>query len=521
MKNLRVVLGLWLMWGAIGFAQGTYLAKYAFDPNKSYPGLPSNAVTQLAIQGDSLTWIATGGGLSYTRDFGQNYTSLYAAANNLPRGGISAIEVKDSIIWVAGVFDSNTTVGSMQTGGGLAYSKDYGTTWTFVPQPVDSANAYYQVWDGQQVRCLPIVTPVSFTTWDIALTDDYVYIVSWAGGLRRSADWGRTWERVPLPPDDLDQLNCGEPITFEINPRDPPDGNHNHKGFSVIAYGDTIWVGTANGINFGIIERPDCIRWRKYTAQNSPISGNFVVALGRQLSGGRETIWAVTLPAEGAGEYYALSKTQDAGLTWSTTLIGERGYGFAFDDSIVYVATEHGLYKSLDGENWAVYRPAIDEDGDGIFTNQVYTVAIDHREGQTFLWMGTADGIAKTADDGVNWNVMRYAESPVRNGKNTIYAYPNPFIPTRHNVLNGDGHVRIRFHLDSQATVRLEVFDFAMERVYVSEWTSYASSGDYNLVWNGRNSQGDIVANGTYFCKLVQRHNGKETEYWSKLIVLK
>lgn len=502
--------------------QGRYLAKFNLDDDRTYPGLPSNAVTQLAFQDDSLTWIATGGGLSFSRDFGRTFSSLYSGKNHLPRGGISAIEVRDSIIWVAGVFDSNTVFGSMQTGGGLAYSKDYGQHWTFVPQPLDSANATRISWDGQEISCLPIVTPVSNTTWDIALAGDYVYIVSWAGGLRRSHDWGQTWERIPLPPDSDDQLRCGDPITFALNPRDPPEGNHNHKGFSVLAYGDTIWVGTANGINLGIIERQECIRWRKYTAQNSAISGNFVVALARQLYRGKETIWAVTLPAEGAGEYYAISKTHDAGLTWSTSLSGERAYDFAFADSVVYVATEHGLYKSLDGENWAVYRPAVEpEGGDGIYTNQVYTVAVDRREGRTYLWMGTADGIAKTADDGLTWNVMRYAVSPLRNGKNTIYAYPNPFVPTRQNLLDGEGHVRIRFHLTQGASVRLEVFNFAMERVYASDWKYFAAAGDYNVIWNGRHTNGESVANGTYFIKITQRNGKQEDEFWNKLIIIK
>ncbi len=505
-----------------GWSQGRFLAKLNLDNAETYPGLPSNAVTRIVAQGDSLLWVATGGGLSKSSDFGRTFVSFYPNKDNLPRGGISAIEVRDSIIWVAGVFDSSTVVGSLQTGGGLAYSKDYGKNWTYVPQPVDSANARYQPWDGQNVECLPVVTPVNNTTWDIALTDDYVYIVSWAGGLRRSADWGQTWQRIPLPPDSDDRLECGEPITFMINPRDPPNGNHNHKGFSLLAYGDTLWVGTANGINLGIIEGNDCIRWRKYIAQNSAISGNFVVALARQLYQGRETIWAVTLPAESAGEYQAVSKTNDGGLTWSTTLINERAYNFAFDDSVVYVASEHGLYKSLDGENWAVYRPVVDNaKREGIYTHQVYAAAVDRREGQVYLWMGTADGIAKTADDGVNWSVMRQALPAGKKGQPEIYAYPNPFSPTHHNILNGDGHVRVRFHLNSGATVKLEIFNFAMERVWVSPWEVYSDAGDYNLVWNGRATDGRQVANGTYFCKLTQRRGTKDNEYWNKLIVIK
>ncbi len=41
---------------------------------------------------------------------------------------------------------------------------------------------------------------------------------------------------------------------YYLNPRDPADGgNHNHKAFSVLAYENRVWVGTANGINKGTL----------------------------------------------------------------------------------------------------------------------------------------------------------------------------------------------------------------------------------------------------------------------------
>lgn len=523
MKKCLTGLAFIAILTVVGYGQAFRLAKPNLDgSDNTYAGLPSNSVTGIVAQGDSLMWIATGGGLSLTRDFGDNFASFYPALNNLPRGGISAIDVMGDTIWVAGIFDSTTTVGSMQTGGGLAYSIDQGANWTFVPQPVDNANDNYDNWDGQSVEFLPVTTPVNNTTWDIALTKDYVYIVSWAGGIRRSADMGLTWQRIPSPSDDIDRLDCSDEITFEINPRDPPEGNHNHKGFSVLAYGDTVWIGTANGINLGIVESDSCISWRKFTAQNSPISGNFVVAMARQLWCGKETIWAVTLPAESAGEYQAVSKTSDGGLTWSTTLINERVYNFAFQDSIAYACSQNGLYKSIDGENWAVYTPIVDTAfGEYIYSNYIYAAEVDRREGQPYLWAGTGDGIAKTASDGLTWSVYRTALSTATAGQPDIYAYPNPFAPYHNNVVNNDGHVRIQYNLDNVATVRLEVFNFAMERVYRGEWQSVERTGDHSLAWNGRAMNGEVVANGTYFCKLTKKIGEKEKEYWTKLIVIK
>ena len=165
------------------FGQAFRLSKPSLnDSTVVYEGLGSNGITKIAFQGDSLIWFATGGGLSKTTDFGETFSTYYSGLNNLPRGGISAIAIQDSIIWVAGVFDSTTTSGDMQTGGGLAYSKNYGESWTYIPQPIDSSNDKTDIWNGDTVAFLPITTPVNNTTWDISITpiaEDSVWAVSY------------------------------------------------------------------------------------------------------------------------------------------------------------------------------------------------------------------------------------------------------------------------------------------------------------------------------------------------------
>ena len=490
------------------------------EPPDGYDGLASNAISTIRPQGDSTLWLATGTGLSRTDDFGSRFHSYYSGVDSLPHGGISSIAVQDSVIWVAAVFDSSTITGEQRTGGGLSYSTDYGDHWVYVPQPLDDPGDSLEIWGSDTIQFLPVTTPIQNTTWDLSLTDRYVYIVSWAGGLRRSADFGASWQRIPLPSDEDDYLDCG-PVPYQINPRDPAQGgNHNHKGFSVLAYGDTVWVGTANGINFGLTDPDGCIRWHKYTAQNSAISGNWVVTLARQVWRGQETIWASTLPAEGANEFRAVSKSSDGGRNWTSSLYGERVNDFAFHDSVVYACTENGIYKSIDGENWAVHQPVSDETrNEYLLTHNVFTACLDTREGLPYLWIGTADGIAKTADDGLHWSVYRYAVSPEK--KSEIYAYPNPFAPNLHNVLAGEGHVRIRHHMEGSGTVRLEIYDFAMQLVYRGRANQILAAGDYDEIWNGNNQNGVLVANGTYFCKVTQMQNGNETVHWTKLIVVK
>lgn len=528
MNHRRLIAIMLLLSGGL-FAQAFRLSKpFLNDSSVVYEGLGGNGVTQIVSQGDSLIWYATGGGLSKTDDFGETFYTYYSAAVNLPKGGISAIAVFDSIIFVAGVFDSTTVEGSMQTGGGLAYSKNYGQSWTYLRQPVDTRGDSTGVWNGDTIKYLPVTTAVSNTTWDIAISriapdSVWVYITSWAGGIRRSCDFGKTWQRLPLPSDDLDYLLCSDEIDFKIDPRDPAQhGNHNHKGFSVLTYGDTVWVGTADGVNLGIIESDDCIRWQKFNVRNSNLSGNFIIAIARQYYNGQETIWVGALTTDESGQIQAVNKTSNGGLTWSRTLIGERVYNFAFDGPTAYVCTERGLFKSVDGENWALYAPPFDsEKGEYIYSEDVYAALVDRRQGLPYLWLGSSDGIAKTTDDGINWTIYRQFLSTSRPGQPPIYAYPNPFAPNFHNYVDGDGHVRIQYHLESPAAVKLEIFDFAMNRVYEGEPRYIIPTGDYSESWNGRNKAGDIVANGTYFCKLTTKINDTEKEYWTKLIVVK
>lgn len=495
------------------------LSQAVADTGKMYDGLPSNGVTTIAFQLDSIIWFGTGGGISQTDDFGESFHSYFTGENLLPYGTITAISTLDSLIWVAGVADTTTPLGKYNMGTGLAVSTNAGLTWKYMKQPLDDRYDDWDIWAGDTVEFLPNTTKISNTTWDMATTPEYTYIVSWAGGLRRTADLGETWQRIPLPADDHSTLG-NEHIDYQINPRDPGDGgNHNHKCFSVIAYADTVWVGTANGINRGIV-KDDYIQWTKFNAQNSSISGNFVVGLHRQLYKGRETIWSVCLPAENAGEYQGICKSEDGGLNWKVVLENIRGYSVSSYDSVVFAATEKGLYKSIDGENWALFRTAREVGGDLILDQIVYESMVDTRNGIPELWIGTSDGVAKKVLNTMDWEIYRSVLSTQSQNQPLFYAYPNPFAPLHHNQMYGEGHVRFQYDLEAPAKVTLEIFTFAMEPVYKSTLQEN-SVGDNAIVWNGRTDDGDYVANGTYMCKLTKKSTGKSETGWTKLIIVK
>jgi len=320
---------------------------------------------------------------------------------------------------------------------------------------------------------------------------------------------------------------------YELNPRDPIDGgNHNHKTFSVLVYGDTIWVGTANGINRGIINpsRFYCIDWEHYSYPTHGLSGNFVVGLALQMYKGKRVIWAATVNADDPTEQRGVSYTTNDGLSWNTALLGERVYNITAHDSLVFAATANGLWKTEDGINWARYNPARQaipvpntaiHSTDEVLANEVYSVAFDSRPyyGDNSIWIGTGDGAAHSYDlDGLNWKIFR-----AEYDRDEVYAYPNPFSPYTHNVIGGDGYVR--FHTNEWSgtfVIDLDVYNFAMEKVFAGSFDRrVASSGA--LKWNGRDTQGRLVNNGVYFVKLKYPENqtSKPSAHWVKLIVVK
>jgi len=536
----------------------------------------SNIVTEVILQKDFLVWLGTGLGVSVIRDSltvetlpSDTGLTEGAPSTLLPEGGISAMAVGDQgsdyekWMFIAAAGSKN----DIPIGEGLAFTTDATVDitpdsdiyWNYLYQPID--DDYYgqeQSWgDIGYFRALPVTVKQANVTYDIAFSEEYMWIASWAGGLRRHNLSAHSWERVPLPMDDqFELITCDEFDSngdstyvfeknefhenrvlylrdYELNPRDPIDGgNHNHKTFSVLVYGDTIWVGTANGINRGIISpsRFYCINWEHYSYPTHGLSGNFVVGLAMQMVNGKRIIWAATVNADDPTEQRGVSYTTNDGLSWNTALLGERVYNITAHDSLVFAATAKGLWKTEDGINWARYNPARQaipvpntaiHSTDEVLANEVYSVAFDSRPyyGDNSIWIGTGDGAAHSYDlDGLNWKIFR-----AEYDQDEDYAYPNPFSPYTHNVIGGDGYVR--FHTNEWSgtfVIDLDIYNFAMEKVFAGSFDRRdASSGA--LKWNGRDTQGRLVNNGVYFVKLKYPENqtSKPSAHWVKLIVVK
>ena len=74
----------------------------------------------------------------------------------------------------------------------------------------------------------------------------------------------------------------------------------------------------------------------------------------------------------------------------------------------------------------------------------------------------------------------------------TLYQnYPNPFNPS----------TSINYSLIKASDVKLTIFDIA-GRELATFSQGYQAAGQYQIVWNGKNSQGNLVSTGVYFCRL-------------------
>ena len=431
----------------------------------------------------NVLFLATGKGLSRFNVTDSIWTS-YTTADSLGKGGVTALDVREEMIFLATAFDTLTSQGHYTAGGGIAWSANPDTGWAWMPQPVDSP-------EDTVGGASPTTTNIQNITYDIAITDTAVWIASYAGGLRKYSFADSAWHNIPPDYEPFSALD-----------------NYNHRVFSVIAADSFLFVGTANGIN----KSPDGGNtWVNYNHLNSGISGDFVTALAHQHTDTKDIIWAATWPTDvdQANQTRSVSKSENWGSTWvhCTGMDNQFTHNFAFDDSIVYAADDDGLWKSIDyGETWYLIPPIVGQNSYAIYQPETYCA--DVFAGR--LWVGTVDGLASTEDYGNTWSVYRAFVSTSIPDEPSTYAYPNPYSPLRWN------YVRFQYHLVSPAEVTVKIYDFALDHV-VSLPSQYKTAGDWSIIWDGRNSRGDIVANGVYFYKLDKAAQGTA---WGKIMIL-
>jgi len=507
LRSIALVLLMVLLPGAALESQVKYLRGFRLGSSQgSSPHIPSNGISHMAVH-DSTIWLGTSKGVAKSSDGTRSWDNFQGVAA-FHYNGIYSLAVLGDTVWAAMGYDTQLDQSSVQTGGGYAYTTDRGATWDSARQTMDSRGdsiLSYGVNDSLWV--LPVVVPQQNVTFGISLRPGVVWIASWASGLRRSTDRGHSWQRTLLPTDNMNTLSPSDTLytylpadtarRVKIFPRLDPRNNNNFLAFSVLAVDDdTIWCGTAGGVNKSTDKGKS---WVKFSHQNqaSPILGNWVIAIAEQRLPGVNRIWTTNWKANDPDEQYGVSYTENGGVSWKNILHGIKAYDFAFRDSIAYIASDSGVYRTADGGLSFIKVSNITYPAHGEVILTPEADCVDHL-GDTIL-VGTPDGFATTVDDsshqfGSSWKILRTALPG-------SYAYPNPFSPSL------DVAVRIHYNSGSAGgsmrTVGIEIFDFGMNRVRtLISGAARAPGRDFDETWDGRTDDGRLAANGVYFYRV-------------------
>lgn len=473
--------------------------------------IPNNSVSQIAVEGTTV-YIGTSKGLARSSDGGALWES-FRSVPQFANPGIFALAVRGNTIWTATGLNKplrDEPGQTVQTGSGYTYSLDNGQSWTHVPQPLDAPDDSIVMYGTNPINFLPIIVPEQNVTFDLAFTDSLVWIASWSSGIRRSTDRGRSWIRTVLPADNRNSITPSDQLTgYVMDPR----RNNNFLGFAVYIEDDTtIWAGTAGGINKST---DGGTSWVKFSAQNqvAHILGNWVIAIDGQPIGGRKRIWCTNWKADDPNEQFGVSYTDDGGRIWRNFLHGIKAYDFAFKDSIVYIATDEGIFRSdNNGDSWIQSGTIVDRNtGQRLTTRRFFSVGVV----ADTVFCGSDEGLVRTVDSpthpfGITWQVLR-AFQPVGNTTAT-YVYPNPFSPKQEVA-------RIHYSTGGRlASVTIEVFDFGMNRVRtLIKGAQRSGTSEHDEIWNGLDEAGRQVANGVYFYRVII--DGNEPS-WGKVMVL-
>lgn len=511
-------------------------------------GLFGTSIGDIVWSGRYL-WVGTESGvarLEPAQSSGLNATDwvTFTALNGLGRGAISALDAVGDTVWIATLVDSVTAgQGVKQAGTGLSFSHDGGDSWHHIPNEFifDPTKAGFERGPS---------TPIDNACFDISIDGEAVYAAFFAGSTVRSLDQGRTWK--PFLPGGADEIVFFASDTAADSLRIVADSLARanaapsniarlhaaadslasqaflHRTFAVLAYGDTVWIGTSSGIAFTFDGGQ---HWQNAKVRlgegGTPLlghpAGNWVVALERQvLSDGTTAIWAGTSATTSPGQTQAISVSRDLGQTWGHT--GPTfAWDFAFTRNFVWAGTDQGLLASPD--------PTLPTDSERVW-DTIEVVAGQPLAG-TFvgvagvgevLWAGAEHGLGRSEDEGNTWRVIRdlirtrtldegafVSAGGVSDSTALAYAAPNPFAPSRETTT-------IVFSLSQDAEVSVAIYDFASGLVRdLAADAPFAGGLDHRIFWDGRDQDGQLVANGTYFYRIAL-NTGQQT--FGRVVVL-
>ncbi|MCH8556521.1 MAG: hypothetical protein LAT84_01805 [Balneolia bacterium] len=481
-------------------------------PPETFNSISQNSVSNMGALGDSL-WVGPLLMLNINNDidfiFPENADSVAAGPGRM----FSIALAPDTV--VAGLGFNFVSAGtSVQTGLGLHISTDGGVNWDYIAQPLDDENQTSISYGGQQIESIPVIVPQQSPPYNVDFRGDTIFMAAWASGIRRSSDFGETWERILLPPRDVSELRPENTYNFLFDPR----LDNNFLGFSVMIDSDGfVWAGTAGGINISedaLTAPADQISWSKKrrTGQNDGLLGSWIIRIRENpFDNG---VWLTNWIAED-GDQQGIVVSYDKGESFTQHLRGEQIYDIAFEGERIYAAGTNGLFISNDnGTSWNQIRQIRTPNGFIKATADYLSLATTTDR----LWVGTTDGLASTADGGETWQLTR-VNFPLEGGNQfspdarsvNAYAYPNPFSQRAHEI------VRIKFEAPSTGNASIRLYDFSMNLIRELDAGIPVTGGqNYEAVWDGTDGGGRLVANGPVFYVI----NVGGSEVRGKILVL-
>ncbi len=479
-----------------------------------------NSVEFIKFMGTDV-WIGTSIGLSKSSDGGETWENY-----TFDDDGISALGIKNDTIWAATWHLGNypNAADDDAVGSGLHYSVDKGETWIDIDQPQDALTDTVIKYGNNELRNLVWANPVYNLTRSIDFQNNTIWIANYFAGVYKSDNLGKTWKKVVLPPDDLNEITPDSSYDFTLSSNESSlsgfVANLNHVIFSLKVINDsTIAVGTAGGIN---ISTDGGISWKKFTHLNeqNPISGNRILRIDYDYY--RNTIWAATWQAAGSSEFYGLSSSSDMGKNWETFLAGEnvQDIDFTYDsdgnEDNILAATQSGVFRSPDsGSTWSI-APLMKDDNTNVVLNSSKFRAVNsvQENGVNNIWFGTEAGASLLKEtDGLwkgSWKVFLSSPGIAQNSE--AIAFPNPFKPDEERI-----NIKYSFQGENQP-VTIRIFDFGMNLVKTIIQNANRRGGTENIDnWNGRDENNKIVPNGVYFFRI---DIGNNDPTFGKIMVL-
>lgn len=474
----------------------------------SKPTPPTNSISNMD---DYYPFVLMGTSSGLYKYGTSGFENVPTGFTDLDNKGIYSVSGSGKLVFVATGEIRKNGGSDVTTGVIYGVSTDSMKTWNSIDLPLDKRTDDTLFFGSDTIPTLPVVVPEQFVTYDSEISGDTIWVATWSGGIRRSNDAGKTWNRVLLPPDRHNYISPDSSYHFYYSPVKEQTGlqrgggDLNFLGFSIHkTESGVLWAGTAGGIN----KRYQNEGWIKYTHSPLPntIPGNWIVGIGSQNFKGTERVWAICWRAVGSSEDNGLAFSSDNGETWLRTLMGEKIYDLAFHGDSVLAAGQNGVFYSVDGLQWGFRSSFSDPSSKNIIPFTQFFSASWSSVTQNWV-VGTGQGLlfSKSSDFfGKNdWSILR---KNVREGESESFAYPNPFSP--------DDDRYCRFSYPESVTATLSIF--SNDNLLVRKVEPVFPGPSTEILWDGRDNFGNRLSNGVYLYQIKTNGN----EFWGKLLIL-